>query len=141
VLGEINDGEFVCMERLNPQNNAFNAHGIDDPLGRFDTIIPNDHLKYRTTDDNGSDVSIQDANLLKMKVTYCYPMFVPVVSSVIQRLMGVETDPTPLENWDTPNLGSFRENCFANNRIPIVSQAIVRMQTPIKNDSFDDDCS
>ena len=141
VLNEVREGEFLCMERLNPQSSAFNAHGINDPSGRFGVIIPNDHLKYRSSIDRGSGVSIQDANLLKLKVTYCYPMFVPIISSVIKRLMGVQPDPDPLENWTTPRLGNFRENCFANDRIPIVSQAIVRMQTPIKNDAFDTDCS
>lgn len=140
VLQEVQAEEFVCIQRLNPQQDAFNAHGIPDPNGMFGRIIPNDHLKYRSSLDRGSDVSIQDANLLKLRVSYCYPMFVPIASRVIKRLMGVENDPDPLDGWTTPTLGSFRDNCFRNDRIPIVAQAIVRMQTPIKNDTFAASC-
>ena len=143
VLAEIQAEEFVCIERLNPQESAFTAHGINDPSGMFDTIIPNDHLKYRSSLDRGSGVSIQDANLLKLKVTYCYPMYVWGVSLALKYLIlpGDFADPPPPpDGWTTPNYGSFRENCFRNDRMPIVAQAIVRMQTPIKNDTFAASC-
>src|SRR5687768_13719339 len=78
IMGEINgadpstpddtDDNIVCIQRLNPDNDAFIAHGIN--LGGVlpDPIIPNDNLLYRSTDPNGSNVSVQEANLLKIKV-------------------------------------------------------------------------
>jgi len=143
MLSEIHDGEFVCIERINPPNSAFADHGVADPTGHFrgQLLIPNDHLKYRNSKVKGaSQLSLQDANLLKLRVTYCHPMIVPVVSTVIKRLMGVEVDPDPIEGWVKPSLGSFQKNCYTKGRMPIVSQAIVRMQTPVKNDAYASSC-
>lgn len=141
VLDEAKAAEFVCIERLSPSNSAFSAHGVKDELGRFNEVIPNDNLLYRSTRDNGSGVSVQDANLLKLKITYCYPMHVPMISTLIRRLMGTIPDPDPLEGWTAPNFGGFKDNCLANNRFPLTSQSIVRMQSPAKNDSFASACS
>jgi len=120
----------ACFEQLNPPTSAFNAHQITDSAGR--DVIPNDHLKYRTAELKGSTVNIQDANLLKLKVTYCYPLYVPLVATVVKRLMGVEADPDPLGGWTPPTLGRFNRMCYNNDGMPIVAQAIVRMQTPIR---------
>ena len=79
-------------------------------------------------------------NLLKLEITYCYPMYVPMISTLIRRLMGVIPDPDPLEDWTAPALGGFRNNCLANERFPLTSQGIVRMQTPAKNDAFPSNC-
>jgi hypothetical protein len=147
---------YVCIERLNPSNssNAFSAYGIPDPGGILPyEVIPNDNLLYREAVLSGSSVTIQDANLLKIRVTYCYPMVVPFISSMIQKLMlgaGSASDPDVPPDWTTPRLGRFRAACFAGNpgdsanlpRIPIVSQSIVRMQTAAMNDpTFRSDCS
>ncbi len=137
------DDNIVCIQRLNPDNNAFMAHGIN--LGGVlpDPIIPNDNLIYRSTETNGSSVSIQDANLLKIEVTYCYEMIVPFISDLIQKLMLGSTadDPEIPAGWSTPSgLGDFKEGCYANSRFPVQSTSIVRMQTPAFNDAFRSDC-
>ena len=44
--------------------------------------IPNDHLMYRVAND-GEGMSIQDANLLKIRVTYCVKLVVPFVDRII----------------------------------------------------------
>lgn len=140
VLDEAKAGEFVCIQRLNPTNAAFSSHGVRDELGRFSEVIPNDNLLYRSTRDGGSGLSVQDANLLKIKITYCYPMHVPMISTMIKRLMGTEPDPDPLPGWNPPAMGNFKNNCLVNNRFPLIAQGIVRMQTPAKNDSFPASC-
>ncbi|HEY3487446.1 MAG TPA: TadE family protein [Gammaproteobacteria bacterium] len=138
------DDRIVCIERLNPGDDAFVAHGIN--LGGVlpDPIIPNDNLLYRSTDTNGADVSVQDANLLKIKVTYCYHMIVPFISNLIQKLMLGSADPDDPEipeGWNTPTtLGNFKEACYADERFPVESVSIVRMQTPVFNDYFRSDC-
>jgi hypothetical protein len=138
------DDRIVCIQRLNPDDDAFTAHGIN--LGGVlpDPIIPNDNLLYRSTDTGGSSVSIQEANLLKIKVTYCYSMIVPFISDLIQKLMlgsAVSDDPEIPEGWVTPTgLGDFKETCYAEERFPIQSTSIIRMQTPVFNDYFRSDC-
>lgn len=140
VLEEAKAEDFVCIKRLSPTSAAFNSHGVRDELGRFSRVIPNGNLLYRSNNNRGSKVSIQDANLLKLEITYCYPMYVPMISTLIRRLMGVIPDPDPLDGWTAPVLGRFRNNCLVNNRFPLTSQGIVRMQTPAKNDTFPTSC-
>ncbi|MDT8839814.1 pilus assembly protein [Paraburkholderia fungorum] len=46
--------------------------------------IPNDTLLYRDPNTGSrSKIGIQDANLLKIRVHYCYDMYVPLVNKVI----------------------------------------------------------
>lgn len=133
VLAEIQAGDYVFIERLSPSPSAFSAHGIPDPNGKFSKVIPNDNLIYRSALPKGG-VSIQDANLLKLRVTYCYPMYVPIISNTIKRLMGLMSDPDPIPGWTPPKLDAFKSKCYQDNRFPIVAQGIARMQTPAKAD-------
>ena len=96
---EVTDGH-VTIELLNPTPQMFQA---------FDNnTIPNDHLAYR---ENESGVNLQDANLLKLRITYCMRLIVPMISSIITQAAGGACDTDDL-------------------RFPIVSQAIMRMQSP-----------
>lgn len=132
--------DFTCIERINPTSAAFSAYGIKGSLGSYDDqrLIPNDHLLYRSAViKGGAQVSIQDANLLKLRITYCYPMAVPMISKVIKQLYGLTqpgTGKTPLP------AGSFRQHCLKHDRMPIVAQATLRMQTAARNDKFADSC-
>ena len=95
---EVADGH-VSIELLNPTSQMFKA---------FDNnTIPNDHLSFRP-EENG--INLQEANLLKLRITYCMKLIVPMVSSIITTAAG--------GNCDT-----------AEPRFPIVSQAIIRMQS------------
>ena len=95
------DEKFVKIELLNPKENMFRSFP--------NNTIPNDHLGFRKPT-NG--VNLQDANLLKIRITYCMKLIVPMVSNFITTVAG----------------GS----CAApkENRFPIVSQTIMRMQSP-----------
>ena len=96
------------VEILSPTQEAFDEFMVDGE-------IPNDNLMYRSSDaGKESGMSIQDANLLKVRVTYCVKLVVPFVDRVIYALttgiLGVQnlanksyTDST-LE--ETPNLCS-----------------------------------
>ncbi|MBF0256061.1 MAG: pilus assembly protein [Gammaproteobacteria bacterium] len=146
VFAEFKEGKFACIERLNPTNQAFSAYGRSVPTGvkafSGKKLIPNDHLVYRSGLVNGgAGVSIQDANLLKIRVTYCYPLYVPFIANTIKRLYGLMADERPLGTPLSP-AGSFQRHCLMNDRIPIVAQSLIRMQTPAYNDpSFDKDCN
>jgi hypothetical protein len=67
---------------LNPTAGAYNAHKADSESG---TEIPNDNLMYRPTTVKGG-MSVQDANLLTIEVTYCTRLIVPIVNRVIYSL-------------------------------------------------------
>ncbi len=99
VQAEIEQG-FVKVEMLNPTPNMFNAFD--------DKVIPNDLLTYRPTK-NG--INLQEANLLKLRITYCVKLIVPIVSQIISKAAG--------------------EGCAGKEpRLPIVAQALMRMQSP-----------
>jgi len=70
------------IEVLSPTADAYNAHKADSESG---TEIPNDNLMYRPTTVKGG-MSVQDANLLSIQVTYCTRLIVPIVNRVIYSL-------------------------------------------------------
>jgi hypothetical protein len=114
--------QYVRIEILNPRAEHFETsnHGIEVDDGYE---IPNDNLMYRPPTIRAG-VSIQDANLLKLRVTYCYPMYVPVVNKTIATLVLAATSPPD---------GSLEDRCLnaqRNPRLPIVAQSIFRMQSP-----------
>lgn len=123
VMTEIED-DNVCIERINPTTTAF------DEFADSDGQIPNDNLMFRDPTQR-SGVSIQEANLLKLRVTYCYEMIVPIMNRMIPELMEVAG----------ATGGSFEQGCWEEGRIPIKAQGILRMQSPPVNDGgFDSSC-
>ena len=118
------ENNFVSIEILNPPENAFNP-----PVGDGD-VIPNDNLMYRTAN-SATGLSIQDANLLKIRVTYCYPLYVPYMNRVLGIMLTNDESPTcPGCVGSYKSSGSFERGCLNNGRFPINAQAIVRMQSP-----------
>jgi hypothetical protein len=110
---------------------------------QYSRSIPNDHLAYRSAVIKGG-TSIQDANLLKIRVTYCHKIITPIIGLTIKRLMlqkYADTDPDPIAGWVVPTRGAFTKFCLENDRIPIEAQAVIRMQTPIRDYGFKKDCS
>ena len=173
------------IERLSPPDSVKGDYGIADPSDSKSTIIPNDNLVYRSASATGSSgLSIQDANLLKIRVTYCAKLIVPVVNVVFYSLVngiqglktvGGEFFATPQSVATTPNSCSQLKDQYASKidslgdlpfgsdiagpiqdalgavsdaistfsvpginwviggyRIPVTSEAIVRMQSPLK---------
>lgn len=132
---EITDG-FVCMQRINPPEAAFLDHSLTSGE------IPNDNLMFRDpTVGLNSGLSIQDANLLKIRVTYCFEMIVPFVNRTIAAMATAsDTDDDAYgfvadkaEVRFRPS-GGFQKQCYKEQRIPIVAQAIVRMQSAAVTD-------
>jgi hypothetical protein len=105
------------------------------------TEIPNDNLMYRSTSISGGGMNIQDANLLKVRVTYCYRMAVPILNKLIYNLV-IDPPMTPVVGTTAADMlaseggGSISKPCTGlvdEYRIPITSEAVVRMQTPFRN--------
>lgn len=86
--------------------------------------LPNDNLAYRSAAVGSSGVNVQDANILKIRVRYCYPMIVPFVDRVIK---GASDLITTGGTWRE----SLRCSVGGHSRIRLESYALVRMQSPI----------
>lgn len=151
VWDQIED-DLVEIQILNPTPDAFASHGIDEGGER---IIPNDNLMYRDATPRGtapSLLSIQDANLLKIRVLYCVEMHVPFVNRMINALLrldgpGAASGDGPsgivgtgqFAAWTsagtegfTPTADSFEERCLERvpqQHLPIMSHATIRMQS------------
>ncbi len=82
----------TTIERVSPPASVMTDFGISDPLNSSKKLLPNDNLQYRSTAVGAnSKINIQDANLLKIRVTYCAKMVVPIANVVIYSLLnGIE---------------------------------------------------
>lgn len=79
---------YTRIIRLNPRAAAFSEGSDGAGFENDDGImeIPNDNLMYRDSTADVGDVNIQDANLLKIRVQYCYKLMVPIVNKIIGSL-------------------------------------------------------
>ena len=76
---EIFNPHTTFIEILSPTSDAFEEHNT---FHNNVFAIPNDNLMYRPTAIKGG-VSVQDANLLKIRVSYCFKLVVPFVNKLI----------------------------------------------------------
>lgn len=106
---------FSTVEIVSPTPASINDFGVIE-AGKLQ--IPNDNLTRRSAAIGfQSGQSIQDANLLKIKIVYGYQLKTPLVRMiVIDFLKIITTDEQALL-------------MYGNNRIPIIAQAMVRMQS------------
>lgn len=112
VLGE--NPDFIRIERLSPSKKDFSTFAEIDS-------IPNDNLRFRSSSpDQITNRTLQDANLLHLRVTYCYPLYVPGVNALIS---GVACSIGWCGNDQSDN---------PSPRIPLTSTAVMRMQSPAK---------
>jgi hypothetical protein len=135
VQRQIEDG-FAKLTIINPSSESFTAFRISknykgDTLAR---MIPNDNLMYRNANINStSQQSLQDANLLKLHVGYCYKMIIPFVNKIIHELVKEKSPP------DENTLGAICDaggksalaDSAENQRygIPLYAQSTMRMQS------------
>jgi hypothetical protein len=97
---------YARIEVINPS---------DDTLRYWKGRISNDNLLY-ARDATPTGLTRQDANLLKIKVTYCYPLQVSLLRDTIIALVRSNAD-------------AFTKACYDGYRLPIVAQGVVRMQS------------
>ncbi len=166
VQQQIDDG-YVNITVVNPNADSFSDYGVmidDDERGAV-LGIPNDNLMYRDSNLVGASAqTIQDANLLKVHVGYCFQLIVPFVNRMIwawQRYgkgsapqseidyghYWPDTDNTPEGFFGPPAAGTFAQSCISdptdNGRFSIVlySQSIMRMQSTAYQCEITDTCS
>lgn len=114
----------TSIERISPPNSVKEDFAEDDPAGSSSKFVPNDNLQYRSTNTGAkSGLSIQDANILKIRVTYCAKLIVPVANVAIYSLMnGIqgmknlagEFFSTPQSTATTPNSCSQLKDKFSS---------------------------
>jgi hypothetical protein len=135
---QVQDPKLTFISIVNPTSTALSSYQAVSEDG---SSIPNDNLMYRPTSVTGSaGMSIQDANLLKVRVTYCYKMVVPILNKLIYNL-AIDPPGTADKIEVASDLigskggGSTSKRCASSTeyRIPITSEAVVRMQSPFKN--------
>lgn len=107
---------------LNPTQEAF-----ADFSEEIDGIreIPNDRLHMRSTALGAqSGLNIQDANLLRVEITYGYELKVPLVNWFITR--------TLLTFRRSGGNDAYEQQLLRRTLLPIVSTSTVRMQSPAR---------
>ncbi|CAE6746986.1 TadE/TadG family type IV pilus assembly protein [Paraburkholderia haematera] len=153
---------FSVITVLNPTTEA--VRDFSQPRVYLDPSnpimeIPNDSLMYRDSNTLGptSQMNIQDANLLKIHVHYCYNMYVPLVNKVLYYAVNVigsigtmgiltrEPDNLVRDPYGSPKNGDALckvklVDGIATGRWPLSldSEAIVRMQSPFRISAAND---
>lgn len=113
------------IEVISPSRAAYEEYRERQDDGRY--ALPNDNLAFRNAGVGRSGVSIQDANILKIKVTYPMPLIVPFVDRVIAGLSDLVTRGDDYR----PSSMLIEDPVTGHRRMPIESYAVIRMQSPI----------
>lgn len=120
VMGDVQTDARIRI--LNPTQEAFADFG-EDVEGVQE--IPNDRLHTRSTALGAqSGLNIQDANLLRIEVTYGYELKVPLVNWFITR--------TLLMFPRSGGYDAFEQQLLRRTMLPIVATSTVRMQSPAR---------
>ncbi len=167
VQTQLDDG-YVNISVVNPNNDSFADYGVtvNDADRGMQLAIPNDNLMYRDANVVGGSATsqtIQDANLLKIHVGYCYELIVPFVDRIIWAMQRYGAGTAPPEEvaygryWSDPTAappgffgppasGSFADSCISNptdagrRSIVLYSQSIMRMQSMTFQCELTDSC-
>lgn len=122
VYAEMNSPlDLVRIERLSPNEKTFTDFAIDG-------VIPNDNLMYRSSSSGReSKTSIQSANILHIRVTYWYPLYVPMVNKLMFNtfICGRGPGGDLFSRWSSDPVCRGGEP-----RIPLTATAAMRMQVP-----------
>lgn len=111
------------IQIISPTRAAF----ADWKQREFDGVqaIPNDNLAFRGNSvGTRSGLTVQDANVLKIRVVYGYTMIVPVIDKLIIAIFRE----TAYGGLDARQIAMLEDG-----RLPIEATAQVRMQTPIRD--------
>jgi len=124
IFNEFDDPrELIQIERLSPTETDFADFAIDSD-------IPNDNLIYRASQlGQRSRHSIQDANRLHLRITYWYPLYVPLVNKVIYGVICNDTEWSGEKACVSPGDGP------EDPRIPLTVVTVMRMQSPARKSS------
>ena len=143
---ELSNNQLTLVSIVNPTPGAL--AGFANAAGE----IPNDNLMYRDPADQQDGMNVQDANILKVRVTYCVRLVVPIVNRMIYSF--VVSPPATAARIDSstyqgtsiaapellkvaPSTATASGLCIGDAsypyRIPVTSEAVVRMQSPFQD--------
>ncbi len=110
---------YAHLRTLSPNADARRDHGIvrDNAL-----VIPGDSLQHRNaTPGPQSGLSLQQANMLRVEFTYCQPLVVPLVRTLLTGLLKqLDGDP-------------WHQRCYRAGRLPIRSVGTAPMQSDFRS--------
>lgn len=118
VTAKANNLLFSKISVLNPTRDSFIDFGVvKNGLGK---IIPVTSVYDNAAVGARSHQTRADALLLKIEVRYCQKLVVPIIDKLI------------LEVFNAPLSGASLDDraCYLLGRVPLVSQAVVRMTVP-----------
>jgi hypothetical protein len=112
----------------------------DQALPQLQEVMPNDNLEWRSHSADqlgGMTISLQDANLLKIRTFWCQALLVPGLDSFFHSVITTEFTPTPQQQMcdaagDKLNAERAQEgDAYTRYYIAIESSAVIRMQSPV----------
>jgi uncharacterized membrane protein (UPF0127 family) len=116
----------VQIEMLNPTKESFSEWNDEKLQALLKTgsrhVIPNSALAARLKPDDvraSSGQSLQDANLLKLKITHGYLPKVPVIGKIYLAYL----------EWADPHTDDFQTKLINDGRIPVVTHVTIEMQS------------
>jgi hypothetical protein len=110
------------VELLNPTKESFDDWNDADLQAKYGKrAIPNGALAYKDPADvkSNSGQNIQDANLIKLKITHGYELKVPLAGTMMQFMM----------KWSDTGKDPYVTALYDRRRIPIVSYVTLQMQS------------
>jgi len=140
---------LIRIERLSPSEADFSDFAPDES-------IPNDNLMYRSSlPGSNAKRSIQDANLLHLRITYWYPLYVPIINRLIFDTFICCRNKTKKDGVDLTlftggeqDTADKKQTCAWSGdpvcsgdqpRIPLTVTAALRMQSPaMRSKGFSD---
>jgi len=131
------EAPFARIEILSPTRESFDDYhspALAQRIGASGRVIPNTHLAHLDCPidrpgcrhdpvSNASGQTLQDANLLKLRISYGIPVIkqIPLAGPFMARALAV---------LDSSDGDAFRSGLIADGRIPIVAHTVMRMQSP-----------
>jgi hypothetical protein len=105
----------AAIERVTPSDADFADHGRTVAGQRS---IPNDALEHRSSvPGRAGGRSLQQANLLRIRVRYCHALVVPLIDRLLLGLLrGIDPDPA-------------HQSCYAAGRVPLRVASSAPMQS------------
>ena len=109
---------FARITLLQPGTAAFEDFSVDTAQGR---AIPNSSLLQRTAVPGvRSGLSIQQANVLQVRVDWCAPLIVPLIDRLLVGVLrGLDAD-------------LHSQVCYAAGRVPLRASAALNMQSDVR---------
>ena len=109
---------FARITLMQPSTAAFEDFSVDTAQGR---AIPNGSLLQRTAVPGlRSGLSIQQANVLQVRVDWCAPLVVPLIDRLLVGVLrGLDAD-------------LHSQVCYAAGRVPLRASAALNMQSDVR---------